>query len=52
MPKLRFWIAALAVICAGLLAGPMSCPVSLVATASCWHPSLAGNIGIAEQGCD
>ncbi len=55
MPKLRFWIAALTVIFAGLVAGMIA--ASLVTTArwepqSCWHPGLARNIGIAEQGCD
>jgi len=57
MPKLRFWITALAVIFAGLIVGVMSLPASWVSTAqwgpqSCWRPGLARNIGIAEQGCD
>ena len=53
MPKL--WIAALAVIFAGLVAGMI--PASLVTTAqwepqSCWRPGLERNIGIAEQACE
>jgi hypothetical protein len=55
MPKLRFWIAALTIIFAGLVADMI--PASLVTTAqwepqSCWHQGLTRNIDIAEQGCD